>query len=186
MTRVPEALAIGRSWRWPLFVFTLVAVWTAYTAYVSLALASFITVPLAAVLFAPWGLVFLVQAWRRLGELVDRRAVVTIDDRGIGDRRRSDRVVPWSDISQVRIARARGGTCLMVRFRDEAAAQAHVAALDLPDGLARRIVKTGAEWPVMLTSLNYRHSTVLRAARAFIVRERTLERAATPDTAATA
>ena len=186
MTREPQALAIGRSWRWPLFVFALVTVVTAYVAYVSLALSSYLTVPLTAVLFAPWGLFFLVQAWRRLGELFDRRAVVTIDDHGIGDRRRSDRVVPWADISQVRIARARGGTCLMVRFRDAEAAQAHVAALDLPDGLTRRIVKAGAEWPVMLTSLNFRHSAVLRAARAFIVRERTLERAAMPDTAATA
>lgn len=43
-----EALAIGRSWRWPLFVFVLVAAWTAYVAYLCLALRSLITAPSAA------------------------------------------------------------------------------------------------------------------------------------------
>ena len=172
MTRPPQALAIGRSWRWPLFVFALVAVWTAYAAYVCLALQSLITWPLAALMFAPWGVFFLVQAWQRLRQVVDRRAIVTIDDDGIADRRRSEAVVPWDAILQVRIARARGGTCLMVRFRDRDAALSHVDALGLPAGLARRILAAGDEWPVMLTSLNYKHPTVLRTARAYILRER--------------
>ncbi|MDC8015915.1 hypothetical protein [Tahibacter soli] len=178
MTREPQALAIGRSWRWPLFVFALVAAWTAYLAYVCLALQSLVTWPIAALMFLPWGVFFLVQAWRRLRDVFDRRAIVRIDDDGIADLRRSEAVVPWEDISQVRIARARGGTCLMVRFRDRNAALSHVDALGLPAGLARRILSAGDEWPVMLTSLNYRHATVLRTARAYIVRERSRARAA--------
>lgn len=176
MKRTPEPLSLRYSRPWAIVVLVLVTAWTAYLAYVCYALQALITAPLAALIFVPWGALFVWQSWSSVRRLLHDGPVVTLDDHGITDLRRGGGAVPWFDVAGVQLAAA-GGTCLMVRFRDLRAAREHLGVLSLPGALVNRIYN-GGEWPVKLTSLRYSRKEVLSTAKAFIAQARIEARAA--------
>jgi hypothetical protein len=171
LSREPEPLELHYSRPWALFVLVAVTAWTAWGAYVCLALQHVITAPLAAFVFAPFGFFFVAKAIACVRRLLHHGPVLTLDYHGITDLRRSGDTVAWSDIANVELVAAGGGTALMVRFRSRDAAREYLGALGAVGGWFNRLHGRG-EWTTMLTSLSYRRAEVLRTAKAFIVRER--------------
>ena len=168
MNRAQEPLELHYSRPWALFVLAAVTAWTAWVAYVCLALQSVITAPLAALLFAPFGLFFVARAISCVRRLLHDGPVLILDDRGITDLRRSGDTVPWSDVAHVELVADRGGTVLRVRLRSGDAAREHLGMLG---GWLHRLHGRGG-WVSTLTSLRFRRAEVLRVAKTFLARER--------------
>jgi len=110
----------------------------------------------------------LYSAW----QLRKRGPVVILDEDGITDFRLSKRPVPWEDIVQFEVKLTnRGGTNLVVKFRDMETAREHLGRVRTPFAWMDNRAY-GGHWLVRLTSLRFDGTEVTRRANAFAARAR--------------
>lgn len=99
-----------------------------------------------------------------------RGPVVILDEDGITDLRLGERPVPWDDIAQFEVKLTnRGGTNLVVKFRDMETAREHLGHLRSPFAWMDNRAY-GGHWLVRLTSLRFDGTEVTRRANAFAAR----------------
>ena len=157
---------------WTAFVCALFGIVAGFTSYWWFLLIAMFRNATYSWLFGPPAVVMLLWLSYCAWQFRKRGPVVILDEDGITDLRLGEHPVPWDDIAQFEVKLTnRGGTNLVVKFRDMETAREHLGRVRTPFAWMDNRAY-GGHWLVRLTSLRFDGTEVTRRANAFAARAR--------------
>jgi hypothetical protein len=167
-----EPLFLYPSRLWAAFVCTLFGIVVGFTSYWWFLLIAIFPKATTLWLFGPPAVAILLWVIYCAWQFRNRGPAVILDEDGITDLRIGEHPVPWDDIVHFEVkVTNRGGTNLVVKFRDMETAREHLGRLRTPFAWMDNRAY-GGHWLVRLTSLNFDGTEVTRRANAFAARAR--------------
>jgi hypothetical protein len=145
----------------PKLMLVLSAAWLGMAAFAGVGMAAVLGPRFAALTGGAMALLALVPIWRSLRRLQQREPIVSISRFGIHDRRLTQRLIPWQDISGMRLGTFESSTALLIEFQDLGVAQRHLGASGVVTSVLSLTQRRRAHVGVTLGPLQCRNADVL-------------------------
>jgi hypothetical protein len=145
----------------PWLLLVLSAAWLAFSAFGGLAMAAVLGPRFMWPMGVFMALPAMVPLWKGLRRLQQREPIVSISRFGIHDRRLTQRLIPWQDISGLRLGVYQSSQALLIEFQDLGVARRHMGARGVVTAVLSLGERSRAHAGVTLGPLQCRNADVL-------------------------